>query len=257
MPLVLSLTSVSQSAIFRNALQVSSSLVRRLDDVGLNELMGHLLPAQAYRCDCGDAYANAEVDARDQGCDGWTARPAKADRWLGETRTCWQFKAGRKGEPAQIADEVVKPIPYRTLQQGGRFVLVANGSTSGRSGVEERREKLVQSAQRAGLPTDNIEVYGSEQLAAWCNQHPAVAARLTAAPAGLWTVERWEHSEEHRIPYQASARVASDLSLARSQIDFEDDSDSGNVLHLHRAACASGHADGGQRLVSRHALGTC
>ena len=233
MPLVLSLSPVSQSGIFRYALQVSSSLVRRLDDVGLNELMGHLLPAQAYRCDCRDAYANAEVDARDKGCDGWTARPAKADRWLGETETCWQFKAGRKGEPAQIADEIVKPIPRRTLQQGGRFVLVASGSTSGRSGVEERRDKLIESAQRAGLPADNIEVYSSEQLAVWCNQHPAVAARLTGAPAGLWTVEQWERSEDHRMPYQASQRIASDLSLARSQIDFEDDSDSDNVLHLH------------------------
>lgn len=223
---------VSQTGIYRNALQVSSSLVASLDDVLLNELMGHLLPAQGYRCGCRDAYANAEVDARDKGCDGWNAPPAKPDRWLGETATCWQFKAGRKGEPAQIADEVVKPIPYRTLQQGGRFVLVASGSTSGRSGVEERRERLVEGAHRAGLPTDNIEVYGSEQLAVWCNQHPAVAARLTAAPAGLWTVDRWERSEEHRLPYQASPRIASDLALARSQVDFED-SDSGNVLHLH------------------------
>ena len=195
--------------------------------------MGHLLPAQAYHCDCPDAYANAEVDARDKGCDGWSARPAQADRWLGKTDTCWQFKAGRKGEPAQIADEVVKPIPYRTLQQGGRFVLVASGSPSGLSGVEERRDKLIESAQRAGLPTDNIEVYGSEQLAVWCNQHPAVASRLTGAPAGLWTVDRWERSEEHRIHYQASRKIESSLSLARSQVDFKDDGDSGNVLHLH------------------------
>ena len=233
LPLVLSLKLVSQPGIFRNALQVPSRLVRRLDDVGLNELMGHLLPAQAYHCDCPDAYANADVDARDKGCDGWSARPAKADRWLGETDTCWQFKAGRKGEPAQIADEVVKPIPYRTLQQGGRFVLVASGSPSGLRGVEDRLEKLVESAQRAGLPTDRIEVYGSEQLTVWCNQHPAVAARLTGAPAGLWTVDRWERSEEHRIHYQASQEIESNLSLARSQVDFEDDGESGNVLHLH------------------------
>ena len=224
---------VSQTGIYRNALQVSSSLVSRLDDVGLNDLMGHLLPAQGYRCVCPDAYANAEVDVRDKGCDGWNARPARPDRWLGETETCWQFKAGRKGEPAQVAVEIAKPIPRRTLEQGGRFVLVASGSTGGLRGVEDRRKELVKSAQRAGLPTDRIEVYGSEQLAVWCNQHPAVASRLTGAPAGLWTVDRWERSEEHRIPYQASQKIESDLSLARSQIGFEDDSDSGNVLHLH------------------------
>ena len=224
---------MSQTGIYRNALQVSSSLVARLDDIRLNELMGHLLPAQGYRCGCPDAYADADVDARDKGCDGWNAPPAKADRWHGNTATCWQFKAGRKGEPAQVADEIAKPIPRRTLEQGGRFVLVASGSTGGLRGVEDRRKELVKSAQSAGLPTERIEVYGSEQLAVWCNQHPAVASRLPGAPTGLWTVDRWERSEEHRIHYQASQKIESDRSLARSQIDFEDDGDSGNIFHLH------------------------
>lgn len=208
-------------------------LVARLDDVHLNELMGHLLPAQAYRCRCPDAYANANVNARDKGCDGWNARPADADRWLGETETCWQFKAGQAGEPAQLTGEVAKPIPRRTLEQGGRFVLIASGSGAGRRGVEDRLNALIDDANRAGLPTDKIAVYGSEHLALWCNQHPAVAARLTGAPTGVWTLDRWEHSDEHRIHYQASPKLASDLSMSRSQIDFQADSDSNSVLHLH------------------------
>ena len=230
---MLSLKSVSQSAIYRNPLQVSPILVARLDDVHLNELMGHLLPAQAYRCRCPDAYANANVDARDKGCDGWNARPAEADRWLGETETCWQFKAGRAGEPARLTGEVDKPIPRRTLEQGGRFVLVASGSGAGRRGVEDRLNALIDDANRAGLPSDKIAVYGSEHLARWCNQHPAVASRLTGARTGMWTFDRWERSDEHRIQYQASPKLASDLSMARSQIDYQADSDSNSVLHLH------------------------
>ena len=224
---------MSQSGTYRNALQVSSRLVASLDDLHLNELMGHLLPAQAYRCRCPDAYASANVDARDNGCDGWNARPAEADRWLGETETCWQFKAGQAGEPARLTGEVDKPIPRRTLEQGGRFVLVASGSSAGRRGVEDRLNALIDDANRAGLPTDKIEVYGSEHLALWCNQHPAVASLLTGARTGMWTFDRWERSDEHRIHYQASPKLASDLSMARSRIDFQADSDSNSVLHLH------------------------
>ena len=224
---------MSPSGIFWNALQVSPGLIASLDDARLNEVMSHLLPAQAYRCGCPEAYGNTQVDARDKGCDGWSAQPAKADPWLGDTETCWQFKAGRKSEPAELAGEINKPIPRRTLERGGRFVLVASGSTSGLSGMEARQKTLIDNANRAGLPTDNIEVYGSEKLAEWCNQHPAVAARLTGAPEGLWTVDLWEHSEEHRIHYRASPKLESDLSMARSQLDFETERNPESVLHLH------------------------
>ena len=224
---------MSQPGALRNALQVSPLRISKLSDVELNELMGHLLRAQSYRCDCRDAYVNAQVDARDEGCDGWSEQPAKADRWLGDADTCWQFKAGRQGEPARLADEVDKPIPRRTLEQGGRFVLVASGSTRGLSGADVRRNELVAQARKAGLPTDKIEVYGSEKLAEWCNQHPAVAARWTDAPEGLWTFDDWANSAEHQIRYQASRRIKSDLSRARAQLDFGTSNEAESALHLH------------------------
>lgn len=48
---------------------------------------------------------------------------------------------------------------------------------------------LVAEARDAGLPGEKIVVYGSEKLADWCNQYPAIAARVAGAPAGLSTFD--------------------------------------------------------------------
>ena len=224
---------MSQSGIYRNALQVTALRIATLSDADLNELMGHLLRAQSYRCGCPDASINAQVAAADDGCDGWSAQPAKPDRWLGTTDTCWQFKAGTAGQPARLAGEAEKPIPRRTLEQGGRFVVVTSGSTSGPSGTHRRRRKLIDDARRAGLHSGKIDVFGSEKLAEWCNQHPAVAARWAPVPEGLWTFDDWARSEEHRIPFQASAKIESHLARARAQLDFEAPNETDGALHLH------------------------
>ncbi|MDE0448773.1 MAG: hypothetical protein OXH96_19080 [Spirochaetaceae bacterium] len=224
---------MSQPGAFRNALQVSPLRIATLDDADLNELMRHLLRAQSVRCGCPDASVNAQVDAADEGCDGWSAQPKWPDPWLGNADTCWQFKSGTAGEPARLAGEVEKTIPKRTLEGGGRFVLVASGSTRGRSGEEARRDQLVAEARDAGLPGDKIAVYGSEKLTDWCNQYPAIAARVAGAPAGLSTFDDWAFSEEHRIPYQASPKISSELSRARAQLDFDTPDDAESALHLH------------------------
>ena len=230
---------MSRPGTYRNALQVSPQRIAALNDADLNELMRHLLRAQAYRCGCPDVTVNAQVDAGDGGRDGRSAQPAKPDRWLGNTETCWQFKAGRAGEPARLAaregkpGEINKPIPRRTLQERGRFVLVASGSTGGATGEERRRERLIEDARRGGLPAENIEVYGSEKLAEWCNQYPAIAARWSGAPEGLWTFDDWARNEEYQGAYQASRKIGSDLSAARSRLDFNAENEAESTLHVH------------------------
>ena len=223
---------MSQPSIYWSVLHVPPRRIAALADTELNELMRQLLHVQAYRCGCPDASVNTEIRAADAGCDGWSDKPAEEDRWLGRTDTCWQFKAGRAGEPSRLVGEVEKKIPRRTLQQGGRFVVVASGSTAGETGTNERREKLIHAAGRAGLPTENVEVYGSEKLAEWTNQYPAIAARWAGRPEGLWTFDDWARSEEHQIRYQASPKVESDLTAKRAQLDFEAD-ESKRIVHLH------------------------
>ena len=224
---------MSQSGIYQTALQVPELRIARLNTADLNELMRELLRAQAYRCGCPDTSVNAEINASDDGCDGWSAQPANEDRWLGKTDTCWQFKAGKAGEPAKLGDEVQKPIPRATLQRGGRFVLVASGSASGEKGTADRRNTLVEAACKEGIPAENIDVYGSERLAEWCNDNPAVAARWVGAPEGLQRFDDWARSAVHRISYQASPIVKSNLSATRIRLDFQPEREGDSVHHLH------------------------
>ena len=138
---------MSQSSIYWSALQVPPQRIAVLTDTELNELMRQLLHVQAYRCGCPDASVNTEIRAADGGCDGWSDKPTEDDRWLGRTQTCWQFKAGIAGQPSRLVGEIEKykkTIPRRTLQQGGRFVVVASGSTAR---TDERREKLIRSSR--------------------------------------------------------------------------------------------------------------
>jgi DNA polymerase III delta prime subunit len=221
----------TRPSIFRNALQVSPERIANLSDRELNQLMGHLLRAQAYRCGSpqGEIRTNTEIKASDNGCDGWTAKPVKPDDWLGSTDTCWQFKAGEAGEPARLVGEVTKRIPTETLVNGGSFVVVASGSVNGKKGEDARRKNLVLDAVALKIPTSNIWVMGSERISIWCNQHPAVAAYWAGRPEGLWTLHSWLNSDEHQVPWQASEAVNAEILTQSKNLDFE----KGNIYHLH------------------------
>jgi hypothetical protein len=202
-----------------------------MSDKDLNGLMGQLLRAQAYKSSAplNEIRVNTEGGAKDDGSDGWSAKPATPDDWLGSTDTCWQFKAGSAGEPARLASEVTKRIPKETLTSGGRFVVVASGSTNGKKGEDDRLAKLIADAEAATIPTEQIEVIGSERLTNWCHQHPAVATCWAGRPNGLWSLDDWSHSDEHRVPWQASPAVQADLDARRADLDFA----TGSIHHLH------------------------
>jgi hypothetical protein len=203
--------SNSNPSIFRDALQVSPERINAMNDHELNELMGQLLRAQAYKCasPINEIRVNTEGIAKDDGCDGWSAKPLNPDDWLGMTDTCWQFKAGEAGERARLAGEIKKRIPRTTLIEGGRFVLVACSSSNGMKGEQERLEKMTIEAKEANIPVEKIEVIGSERLTTWCNQNPAVAACWAGRPYGLWRLDDWLNSPEHQVQWQASAEVQS------------------------------------------------
>jgi hypothetical protein len=153
---------------FRNALQVNTQTVRGLRDQELSELVDRLIQAQAYRCgvSASEQRGNAEIKNPDGGCDAWSGQTALPDDWLGSVATCWQFKAGVGGQPAKLAEEITKSIPQGTLKTGGRFVLVTNGSTNGVKGEEIRLKALQTAAMAAGLPAEQIDVFGCERLEA-------------------------------------------------------------------------------------------
>ena len=223
---------MGDSGVYWKALQVPPERIALLDETDLNELMRQLFRAQAYWCGSPRNLVNTETSARDEGCDGWSDRPVTPDRWLGSTDTCWQFKAGKSGEPHRLSEEIEKSWPRKTLRDGGRFVVVTSGSKSGKYGTDKRRNELTAAAKKVGLAAgavERIEVYGSEDIARWCNQHPAIAARWAGRPPGLWTLDKWAKSNQHQIPYQASETVQSSLRERRTDLDFA----TGSIHHLH------------------------
>lgn len=223
--------SAATTSLYRTVLQVPQERIAPIGDAELSSIMRQLLQAQAYKCGspCSEIQVNTEGSAKDDGCDGWSATPAQADEWLGSADTCWQFKAGSAGQPSRLRGEVTKPIPKETLCAGGRFVVVASGSTSGKKGVRSRKSVVVQDAMNAGIPHERIEVVGSERLTTWCNQNPAVAAQWADRPAGLWTLNKWRNSNDHQVAWQSPEDVQEDLGIQRDNLDFV----GGTVEHLH------------------------
>ena len=217
--------------VYRAAFQLPATRIAEMDEHGLNELMLELLRSQANRSGAAvnAVRVNTEVKAKDEGCDGWTPQPTKTDSWLGQVPTCWQFKSGHSGERNKLKGEVLKRIPRETLTSGGRFVVIASGSVAGKSGDDVRRKAIVEEAKEHGIPHDKIEVLGSEALALWCNQHPAVSARWALGVEGLVVSGQWESQPIHTVPWQANEVVQTRMAEFQRDLDFED----GPLLHLH------------------------
>ena len=220
-----------RASVFRDALQVSRQRIAALSDADLDQLMLDLMRAEAYKCGSpeNEVRVNTEGKAKDDGCDGWTGQPSKANDWLGEVNTCWQLKAGTASQPSRIAGEIVKPIPLKTLRDGHRFVLVASGSTNGVKGETDRHDVLVKAASGAGLPTEKIEVIGSERLALWVNLHPVVAAPWARRPEGLYTLPKWAESPPHQVEWQSTDKIDALFDENRAKLDFASD----ELRHLH------------------------
>jgi hypothetical protein len=223
-------TSV-RPASFREILQVSQERIARLSDIDLNLLVADLLRTHAYSCgaDVSKVTVNTETKAADEGCDGWSPKPPEADPWFGSAETCWQFKAGHAGQPSRLRNEVTKGVPSKTLSAGGRFFVIASGSTSGASGEQERLAAIRSEAQTANLPTSAIDVIGSERLTNWVNQYPSVAAAWANRPSGLWRLDDWSKLQQHNVPWQASPEIQRILERLGADLDFS----SGSLHHLH------------------------
>lgn len=214
-----------------SGLQISAERVAALRDYELSEFFKELLRAHAYKTGvpADAAYVNAEDKAKDDGCDAWSGPAENPDDWLGREETCWQLKAGDAGEPNRLKNEVGKRIPSETLARGGRLVVIASGSTNGRKGQEDRLAVVEKAARALGLPVEKISVIGSERLADWCNEHPALSWKFAGNTTSVVTLGRWETSEQHRVQWHPTAAAQDSLEVARRDLDLND----GQVVHLH------------------------
>lgn len=216
-----------------NAWAVSEEVIRYLNDRQLNGLMRELLEAEVYRSGANISlmFVNTEVDAPDDGCDGLTPPPASRSVWLGGTETCWQFKAGKAGQPSKLTREAAKKKAAETLRNGGRLVVVASASADGSKGRNARLAKLKIGARSARVPVENLEVLTSETLTSWVNQLPSVAAHLGGLPSHGWcTFAQWEQAPEHLdSPWQANKSITDSIGRLQQSLDLR----TGSETHLH------------------------
>jgi hypothetical protein len=100
----------------RHPWSVPYEIIKNFSDARLTEVMSQLLVAEAVlrSADLSQVSVNSEEKAPDAGCDGWTPQPQVPSTWLGTRETCWQFKAGKAGEPSRLTGEIGKPKPKRT-----------------------------------------------------------------------------------------------------------------------------------------------
>lgn len=221
---------MSKKNIFQEGFQLTKAWVSRLGETNLDLLMHELLCAQSQRCGAPvtEVRSNTQTKAPDGGCDGWSGLPTQTDPWLGESVTCWQFKAGTAGQPSKLKGEIKKPIPSKTLADGGRFVLVAPGSKSGKDGENERLAVLIDEARELKLPTDKIDVIGCERLQSWCNQHPGVVASWGHGTTAL-TISEWQKTSEHQTPWAIGPELSAEVENLRNRLTFK----TGDVRHFH------------------------
>lgn len=214
-----------------SGLKVSAERISTLSDTDLSNLFALLIRAHAYKTNVpsSGAYVNAEDKAKDDGCDAWTEPAANPDEWLGREPTCWQLKAGVAGRPARLVGEVSKRIPRETLAKDGRMIVVASGSTNGKKGEDDRLDVLKEEAKSIQLPIDKIQVFGSERIAEWCNEHPSIAWHLAGNTASVVNLDRWEHSEQHQVSWQATDGTQEMLQQARGDVDIN----AGAIVHVH------------------------
>jgi len=196
---------------------VAPTRIEKLSDVELNGLMSHLLLAEARRAgaDVTRVIVNNQLKAGDEGCDA-ESPAATPSEWLGEKATCWQLKAGGAGMPSRLRGEAKKPIPRAFLARGDRFVVIASECSNGSKGEADRLKQLTDDARAVGIKKPNIDVLGSERLATWVSEHPAVA-EIVAPLGGPWaTLEHWLNDPHHKNPWSATSDQVKQVAATRA-----------------------------------------
>lgn len=111
----------------------------------------------------------------DGGVDAGLRRATKTD-WIPAGESAWQFKAGNLG-PSACADELKGASgAVDVLRHGGKYRLVLGAALNHRT-FNSRRKALIDQAHELGIDVadDALEVYDSNMLARWAEQHLALA----------------------------------------------------------------------------------
>lgn len=213
--------------------EIDGDELRGLGPDDLVKLVQRLFDAEAQRCGMSKSNYSVGVNpnASDGGCDAYTPATNGESDFIPTEETCWQLKSGDASQVARLTanQETAKSRAVEVLSRGGAYRLIASGSSTGRHGELERETALIEIAKNKGLPTDKIRVIGSEELARWCSQFPAIIKRLSKIPTNLLTFDEWSADPYFSTKYYSNNEMKAALSAVCNRIASEDT----NAFHTH------------------------
>ena len=213
--------------------EVSGAQLASLGAPTLASLLERVLVAEAGANDLplDGIHVASNIHAPDGGEDGrisWREGPART-RWL-PSRLC-QFQLKARKVPLQSAahdvltpEGQVKEMVRSALEQGGHYIMLCSHRYTERT-VASRRNAISDNLSKAGLPvpSDWVQFWEADKLAAWVNSHQSVALWLReqlglGSAGGFTTWNHWKGRSEHSVPWVEDPRLANLCGTLRNKI---------------------------------------
>ena len=185
--------------------ELSGEHIAVLTQNELPELLRRLLhvEAQEHGIPADGIHVASNVDAPDGGEDGrisWEGGPDRTT-FLPSRLSQFQMKAGRVS-PAAAGKEIlsrngsVKERVRSALMAGGHYIMLC-GHPYTKKSVSSREDQIRTTLCSAGMTfaDDQVHVWDADQIAAWVNHHPSVAAwvKERTAPGTIGPFHSWTH----------------------------------------------------------------
>lgn len=188
--------------------QIGGEHIECFNEGLLPELLRRLLHAEAdtHSLPTDGIHVSSNITAPDGGEDGrinWLAGPDRTPS-LPCRLTQFQLKAGPI-TPSQAGRDVlqngqVQPMVRTVLDAGGHYRMLCAHSYTQKA-IESRTQRIRKSIRDAGIPVEDSQItfWDSDQIAAWANQHPAVAiwAKEQTQPGMVGPFRSWSHWAGH------------------------------------------------------------
>lgn len=188
--------------------QIAGEHIARLNDLLFPQFLRRLLyaEAQAHDLPTDGIHVSDNIHAPDGGEDGrieWQDGPARTPS-LPCRINQFQLKSSQI-TPVKAASDVlqnskVKPMVRSVLEAGGHYrMLCARRYT--KKAIENREHRIRGAIRNAGVSIDDSQItfWDAGQIAAWANQHPAVAiwAKEQTQPGTIGPFRSWMHWSGH------------------------------------------------------------
>ena len=201
----LPMTPMPESA---SPFQIGGEHIARLNELSFPQFLRRLLYAEAQARDLptDGIHVSDNISAPDGGEDGrieWQDGPVRTLSLPCRVNQ-FQLKSGQI-TPASAGRDVllngkVKPMVRPVLEAGGHYrVLCAHPYT--KKAIESREHSIREAIRNAGIPIDDSQItfWDAGQIAAWANQHPAVAiwVKEQTQPGTIGPFRSWTHWASH------------------------------------------------------------